>query len=580
MTFTKYPAVKISGDHPCYTGWETILEQLDTAIRERNDRLITIECYHGTDVNGIIAVLKTHFGKAGIVSSSDSFFEETYIRALTREDATEDRIFGRMSHLTMENFMDPDKVKRARLELKESPDIVFVVGPGASVVTAGLSGLNVYCDMARWEIQLRMRKKQVASLGLNNASDPFETLYKRGYFIDWRVCDELKRRYVDQWDFWIDTNTTTPKMITALTFSAALDQTVAQPFSVVPFFDPGPWGGEWMRRQFDLDPEAPNFAWCFNGVPEENSLLLDIGGDVFEMPSINAVFFRPDELLGWQVRSRFGEEFPIRFDFLDTIHGGNLSLQVHPLTEYIKREFGLDYTQDESYYILDADEEAKVYLGFKTGVDPSEVIEDLRQAQDSGTFDAEKYVECWTAKKHDHFLIPAGTIHCSGKGCMVLEISATPYIFTFKLWDWGRLGMDGKPRPINIDRGLDVMQWGRQKEWTRSNLINHTRTLHECSGYREESTGLHELEFIETRRHWQTGPVDHDTKGNLNVMMLIEGDQAIVESPESAFTPFVVNYAEAFILPAQIGKYTVRPYGPSEGKQIATIKAYVRNENQ
>lgn len=163
---------------------------------------------------------------------------------------------------------------------------------------------------------------------------------------------------------------------------------------------------------------------------------------------------------------------------------------------------------------------------------------------------------------------------------MVLEISATPYIFTFKLWDWGRLGMDGKPRPINIDRGLDVMQWDRQKEWTRSNLINHTRTLHECSGYREESTGLHELEFIETRRHWQTGPVDHDTKGNLNVMMLIEGDQAIVESPESAFAPFVVNYAEAFILPAQIGKYTVRPYGPSEGKQIATIKAYVRNENQ
>lgn len=57
---------------------------------------------------------------------------------------------------------------------------------------------------------------------------------------------------------------------------------------------------------------------------------------------------------------------------------------------------------------------------------------------------------------------------------------------------------------------------------------------------------------------------------------LIEGEEAVVESPEGAFEPFVVHYAETFIIPAGIGKYTIRPYGASEGKEIATIKAYVR----
>ena len=98
----------------------------------------------------------------------------------------------------------------------------------------------------------------------------------------------------------------------------------------------------------------------------------------------------------------------------------------------------------------------------------------------------------------------------------------------------------------------------------------------EGDGWREESTGLHPNEFIETRRHWFTAPVEHDTDGSVNVFNLIEGEEAIIESPDNAFEPFVVHYAETFIIPACIGRYTIRPYGASEGKECATIKAYVR----
>jgi mannose-6-phosphate isomerase class I len=374
----------------------------------------------------------------------------------------------------------------------------------------------------------------------------------------------------------LDTNATEPKMLSKGTYDESLRQGINQPFSLVPFFDPGPWGGQWMREKFELDADAENYAWCFNCVPEENSLLLQFGEVIFETPSINLVFFHPKELMGGSVYSRFGDEFPIRFDFLDTMNGGNLSLQVHPLTEYIQEKFGMHYTQDESYYLLDAKPGAQVYLGLKNNVDKAQMFSELREAQKGKPFNADKYVATWNARKHDHFLIPAGTIHCSGNDSMVLEISATPYIFTFKLWDWGRLGIDGKPRPINVDHGENVIQMDRTVDWVKKELVNNIVELETGDGWREERTGLHDTEFIETRRHWFTKPVTHFTYGTVNVLNLVEGEQAVVESPTGDFDPYIVHYSETFVVPANVVSYTIRPYGASEGKEIATLKAYVR----
>ena len=157
---------------------------------------------------------------------------------------------------------------------------------------------------------------------------------------------------------------------------------------------------------------------------------------------------------------------------------------------------------------------------------------------------------------------------------MVLEISATPYIFTFKLWDWGRLGLDGEPRPLHIEHGRENIQWYRRTEWIRRNLVNRKEVVARADEWCEERTGLHEREnFIETRRHWFTGKVEHDTRGGVNVLNLVEGPEIVVESPDSTFDPFPVHYAETFILPAAVGRYNVRP--TKEGR-CATIKAYVR----
>ncbi len=332
-----------------------------------------------------------------------------------------------------------------------------------------------------------------------------------------------------------------------------------------------------MKRVCGLAADTHNYAWCFDCVPEENSLLLAVEDQTIEVPSIDLVFSHPRELLGELTYARFGAEFPIRFDFLDTMEGANLSLQVHPLTDYIQQTFGMHYTQDESYYLMDAGEDAVVYLGLQTGVNPAHMMNDLRAAQRGElSFPAEKFVNTFPARKHDHFLIPAGTAHCSGADSMVLEISATPYIFTFKMWDWDRVGLDGKPRPIHLEHAMRNIQWDRDTEWTTANLVGRVQQVASGAGWVEEFTGLHELEFIEVRRHWFTDVVPHDTHGTVNVLNLVAGLEAVVESPTGAFEPFVVHYAETFIVPAGVGAYTIRPFGAGTGQQLGTVKAYVR----
>jgi mannose-6-phosphate isomerase class I len=477
----------------------------------------------------------------------------------------------------MPDFFDAEKLATVRAELETAGEDVLILGAGAALV-APEHAVLAYADMARWEIQQRFRRHEVCGLGVDNREDPVSIQYKRGLFIDWRVLDYYKDTLFARVDWWIDTNAAgDPKMISRETFFRGIDKTARKPFRVVPFFDPAPWGGQWMKDVCDLDREVPNFGWCFDCVPEENSLLLEVEGVKFELPSNDLILLRAREVLGAPVEARFGKDFPIRFDFLDTMGGGNLSLQVHPTTQFIREQFGMPYTQDESYYLLDAQPDAVVYLGLKKGVDRVQMIEDLRAAQRGElVFDAEKYVNKIPAKKHDHYLIPGGTIHCSGAGSMVLEISSTPNIFTFKLWDWGRLGLDGKPRPINVERGRHVIQWERDTDYVKAHLANHFSDVAEGEGWKEIKTGLHPNEFIETRRTSFSVPVTFRTENSVHVLNLVEGEEAVVESPDGRFEPFVVHYAETFIIPASVEEYTVRPCGLSEGKTCMTIRASVR----
>jgi mannose-6-phosphate isomerase class I len=579
--YDKHPFVQVEEvNHCCFEGWQAIGAELNTVLKSFNKKLtiLVIECYTGVLDEDVVPQLQKNIRHQLWVNAKDAFKDESFIRQMIYPDVTDDRVFGFLTRLTIEDYFSTAKIEGIRKSAATiSEGVIVVYGTGASLLLPNFDVL-IYADMARWEIQMRMRRNEINNLGVTNKHDEFSQKYKHGFFVDWRVCDRLKKKLFSQWNYLLDTNDKRhSKLVTADAIKKGFQITVQQPFRVVPFFDPGPWGGQWMKEVCGLDRSAINYAWCFDCVPEENSLLLAFGEVKVEIPSVDLVFFQTEKLLGAKVYARFGAEFPIRFDFLDTMGGGNLSLQVHPLTEYIQQQFGMHYTQDESYYILDAGEDAQVYLGLKTSNNMGEFFTELEQAQNGiADFNAEKYVATWPVKKHDHVSIPAGTVHCSGANTMVLEISATPYIFTFKLWDWNRLGLDGKPRPIHLQHGKNVLQQNRDANWVKQCALNLTKRISSGDGWREESTGLNELEFIETRRHWFTKKVDHHTNGIVHVLNLVEGREIMVESTKNLFPPFIVHYAETFIVPAAVGTYSIRPHGEAEGTECATIKAYVR----
>lgn len=565
--YDRFPKTKIK-NHKAFCGYEEIYHELKSKMN--NNSVVVFDYYPGVDEKEVYELIK-RFNFSLEINMHDIFKDGKTMTEQMKYNLTDDRVFGKMYYGNLVDFIDEDKLEEAQNKIKEQKESVIVYGVGAGLVSHG--DVYVYFDMARWQIQLRYRKG-MANYNVDNYDEDILKKYKRGYFIEWRIADKHKEKYFECFDYVVDTNAANdPKMISSDTFKISLHQLSKQPFRTVPYFDPGVWGGQWMKEVCNLDVNQPNYAWSFDGVPEENSILFDYDGVIVELPAMDLVLYQPKELLGEQVYSRFGAEFPIRFDFLDTMEGQNLSLQVHPLTEYIKKNFGMSYTQDESYYILDAKEDAVVYLGLKEGIQPTEMISDLEIAQRGEiVFDADKYINKFPAKKHDHFLIPAGTCHCSGKNAMVLEISATPYIFTFKLWDWQRLGLDGLPRPIHIEHGKQVIQWDRTTEWVKENLVNATYEVkEEGNDCKIEHTGLHELEFIETRRYTIKNSSLHKTHRTVNMLNLVDGKSALIEGD---FEPFIVHYAETFIIPAIIKEYTIKPYGCDE---VKVLKAYVRS---
>lgn len=579
--YNKQPYIEVKGyeNNHSWQGYGNIVgEVLRAAGGLKGERtIIAVDFYPGVRIEEIREnIVDKLQGDLVIFTDEDIFETNEYITDKIAEYMTDDRVFGIMCHLNFKDFINADKLNKVSRKISQAKGRIVIYGIAACLLVK--PDIHIYADMARWEIQQRYRSGEISNWKHDNFKDDALVKYKRGFFFEWRIADRYKKERMDSFNYVLDTNLrNNPKMITGEAYIQGLRQAAGQPFRVVPFFDPGVWGGQWMKDTCDLERDTENYAWCFDCVPEENSLLLKVGEIIAEIPSIDLVFKYPRELLGDKVHARFGTEFPIRFDFLDTMGGQNLSLQVHPLTEYIQEKFGMNYTQDESYYLLDAKEDGCVYLGVRADTSKEEFFSDLEKAQQGiMDFPAEKHVNKFKAKKHDHFLIPAGTAHCSGDNTMVLEISSTPFIFTFKLWDWGRLGLDGKPRPIHLEHGKAVLQFDRNTEWVQKNLINKIETLAEGDGWKEERTGLHEREFIETRRHWFSSAVNHDTNGGVNVINLVEGREAVVESADGQFEPFKVHYAETFIIPASVGKYTIRPCGESEGKTIGTIKAYVR----
>lgn len=556
------PVHNIKSDGQLFNSVKKIISELNRL----GSGTLAFETYPGVDLDVLKKDVITPLGATLVINIEDYAKSSAEIQSMLQHNLTDDRVFGIYSHHTIHDFYPVENLLEVKNLIKDHKGLVIVYGFGAHLV--GYDHL-VHVSLTRWEIQLRYRRG-LSNFKTNNGTEDVLRKYKRGFFVEWRVADRIKDEIKDSLDYVIDYNDTKkPVMITSKDYHDALLSLTQRPFRLTPYFDPGVWGGQWMKEVCNLPENNTNYAWSFDGVPEENSVALQFGQDIINLPAQDIVQFYPRQLMGNKVHGRFGKMFPIRFDLLDTMQGGNLSLQVHPLTEYIFDKFGMTYTQDESYYILDAKNDGVVYLGFKENVDKNTFEKALKDAEKGiKPLDADQYVNKYVVKKHDHISIPAGTIHCSATDTMVLEISACNYIFTFKLWDWDRLGLDGQPRPVHLNHGLVNLDYKRDTKWVEKELINPFVKIND----HEEITGLHERQFLQTKRFKFDAPYEVENDQTVMMANLVEGRGAMISSPTNAFEPYEVHYAETFIIPADVDRFIFTPKYKDELCMIISAK--------
>jgi len=566
------PCVDVTSNNGDVIVGNNKLADLIKSQMNQGNKTFVFDLYPGVEKEDLISLLKGINHKLLIETDAYKLSEDDLYKMFDK-NITDDRVFGFMVSSRLENCFNKVKVAEIKSKIEENKnEVIFIVGIGASLFAK--ADVHYYFDITRWEIQLRFRNG-MANWMFENADAPILTKYKIGFFVEWRLADTHKEENFDAIDYWVDANVSEElKVIDKKSFYTAFRKISKEPFRMKPYFDKSVWGGQWMKNVFGLDKDSENFGWAFDGVPEENSVRFTFGKNSAVFPTMNLVKLFPKELLGTKVYDTFGAEFPIRFDLLDTFEGGNLSLQVHPTRDYIKTTFGMDYTQDESYYILDATENSCVYIGLREGIDKAAMISDLEAANRGEImFDTEKYVNKIPVKKHDHILIPAGTVHCSGKDTLVLEISATPYIFTFKLWDWGQIGLDGLPRPVHINHGKKNIQWNRDTHWVMNNLIYQEKVLQDDNQCMVERTGLHEYEFIETKRYTFNEKVEISLNDSVAVLNLIDGKEAWIKSSDDSWLAKKIHYGETFIVPASAQHFIIES---CEGKNVRVIVATIR----
>ncbi|WP_461450390.1 class I mannose-6-phosphate isomerase [Mucilaginibacter sp.] len=558
-----YPVSHIAGNK-INNGFESLAKWI---ISKGN---VVIDGFGGVIWEHIKTGLTNEFDKHKVtvnwVNTHDYIKTEIEIDALVSPFlGTEESVWGTKCTLQLSDFFNDE------LPMQNSSvnfDINIAFGTGASLVN--WDSPLIYIDLPKNEVQFRMRAGSISNLGSNTLYEPF-IMYKRFYFVDWVLLNEHKKEILNKIEVIADAQWANDiNWMLGSDFKTALNKISKSVIRVRPWFEPGAWGGQWIKERIKgVNTEVVNYAWSFELIVPENGLIFESGGYLLEASFDFLMFHNQQQVLGKHA-VQFGDEFPIRFDFLDTYEGGNLSIQCHPRLKYIQEVFGENITQDETYYILDCEPGANVYLGFQDDIQPAKYRAALESSQAEGNeIDIEKFVQSHTANKHDLFLIPNGTVHSAGAGNLVLEISATPYIFTFKMYDWLRLDLDGNLRPINIEHAFNNLDFNRKGDSVKQELISKQTIIEQGDNWQLIHVPTHAEHFYDVHRIEFDDSVTVETNDCCHVMMLVEGESITVETADGSIHHFA--YAETFVVPAAAVSYKLTNKGSGRAKVIKSF---------
>ncbi|MBM9504056.1 class I mannose-6-phosphate isomerase [Actinacidiphila acididurans] len=502
---------------------------------------------------------------------------ETVCRLTESEELRDDPDFARLAGGALADLMDPDALAAAAAAAAGAAGAAGDAGDGLRVLIgpgAALAGPDVlwWADLPK-----RYAEASVAhGTGRNLAAPPGrQPTLRRLFYIDWPLLDRHRDAMAERIDRWLDvTDPAAPTSVDGAALRATCRMLAGRPFRTRPTFNSTPWGGHWGQEVLGHNPEAPNTALGYELIAPESGVLLGDGpGRSVEVPFQLVVALAPRELLGPVVHEMFGTSFPVRFDYLDTVGGGNLSVHCHPQPDEMRTVFGWPYTQHESYYLMRAGTGSKVFLGLREGIGIDDFRRQAHAADGHGTpFDIENYVQAFPAEAGQLYLVPAGTPHGSGEGNVVLEVSATPYLYSLRFYDWLRRDAAGRQRAVHVEHAFRNLDPARSGDAVARDLVQHPRALGGGDGWREELIGALPEMFFQVRRIAvePDALAEQHTDGRFHVLTLVDGQEALITT--AGGDTHVLHYAETLAVPAAVTAYRVHNQGP---EPLRLVKAQV-----
>ena len=545
------------------------------ALYKNGAKKIAIDGYAGTEFEAIAQLAAGQIRPLGVkIIRTESLLKPAEeIRELLSASLSEDRtldpvlLYGVRIERTYEDLFDAEKVA-ALAETLKGDELVLVIGRGALCKSlVALYDERIWADITPRTAALNYKYGKAHNFGETEAF-PFNAMMRRNYYVDFELAVELRWNLIREgaltWYISAD-DTTHMSMLPYANLCALFDELRSRPFRCRPVYLEGVWGGWYIHRLRNLPKEMRNCAWVFDMIPMEVSIVAKTDNYEFEAPFFTFVQVMGEKLLGKQAMEQFGGYFPIRFNYDDTYHSsGNMSIQCHPDAEYVMKNHDELGRQDESYYVCVTGQGARTYLGFCEENSCEEFFKEARRVEHTGELiDYTKYVNYVESKPGTQVMIPAGTIHASGRNQVILEIgSLTVGSYTYKLYDYQRLDpQTNLPRPIHLTMGSEVIRGERTKKYCDENLVNHGGLVREGEDWKEIIVGEHDLLYFSLRNLIFDKSMEDDTDGLFHVLALVDGEKVKVVSVEDPSKFYIMNSMDMVVLPANIGKYKVTNLG-------------------
>lgn len=489
----------------------------------------------------------------------------------TKKDPT--LLFGTIYKGGYEGFLDEAKTLAFEQKIKESKKgkgcVVAVYGYGTLIKRfRELYDTKCFFDVTPKTSILRIRRGEYANIG-KKRPDLINRVIRRCYYCDFENAvsnrrDLLKSETIDFY-FFSDDNQNI-KMMPFAAFADVCAQLVKYPFRAKPCYLEGVWGGSYMKKLRKLPAEIRNAAWVFDFIPMEVSVVVEVGAENIDINFCSFVNKEGVNLMGKECVDKFHGYFPIRFNYDDSYHStGNMSIQCHSGSEYNRKHYGEFGRQDESYYVCVTGHDAKTFIGFRDDADIPQFFKDIEAADtEHKPCDYMKYVNYEESKPGLQVMLPAGTIHSSGRNQVILEIgSLTIGSYTYKMYDYLRLDFDGKQRPIHTQLGeLTVAQHRRASvihdPESPDYIVQKPRVTKSGEGWQEVILGENEQLYFSLRRLDFEKECPQDTNGDrFHVLALVDGDAVRVRSKSHPERYFDMEYLDIVCVPADMGEYVI-----------------------